>query len=454
MQPSNPPHAGEVTADNGADRARAGAENPLSEREMDVARLLVTGASNAEIARELVISPHTVKVHLRNIYEKLEVNSRTEASMLLVSQGWVTVPGLETTSEPEPPDPEPLAETTGAPFAWQPVYLLASLLLSVALLLAPTLMQPVQSAPDLLSDGGVTVLGRPTMTDLPRWELRTPLPLPRSRLGLVSYQDAQLFAIGGETNQGQVLANVDAYDLQVNEWQPAAPLPAPLANMAVAATSDRILVAGGSTTTTERTGSPISDHLWAYRPDTDLWEDVGRLPAPLAGAAAVWMDDALYLLGGWDGEQLRDEVWRAQISDGGPVRAEDWEVVARLASPRAFAGAVAVDGDIYVAGGFDGVQELADARVFSPGDGAWRDLPPMAARRGGLSLLYDGLAVFAVGGGWTQPVDTIERFDPATELWSNFPAPIAGQWRHLGAAASPLGRLYLVGGWSGSYLDV
>ena len=51
----------------------------LSEREYDVLRLVADGHSNKEIAKDLFISPNTVKTHLAHVYAKLDVSRRTQA---------------------------------------------------------------------------------------------------------------------------------------------------------------------------------------------------------------------------------------------------------------------------------------------------------------------------------------------------------------------------------------
>jgi LuxR family maltose regulon positive regulatory protein len=53
---------------------------PLTEREQEILELIAVGLTNREIAEQLVISPETVKKHAGNIYSKLGVHNRTEAS--------------------------------------------------------------------------------------------------------------------------------------------------------------------------------------------------------------------------------------------------------------------------------------------------------------------------------------------------------------------------------------
>lgn len=64
----------------------------LTEREIDVLRLVALGASNPQIADELVISVNTVKVHLRNILDKLCVENRAQAAVYAVRWGLLPRP--------------------------------------------------------------------------------------------------------------------------------------------------------------------------------------------------------------------------------------------------------------------------------------------------------------------------------------------------------------------------
>lgn len=59
--------------------AEAGIENPLSDRELEVLRMVAEGARNKEIAYHLRISERTVKAHLSHIFQKLNVDSRAAA---------------------------------------------------------------------------------------------------------------------------------------------------------------------------------------------------------------------------------------------------------------------------------------------------------------------------------------------------------------------------------------
>ena len=503
---------------------------PLSEREIEVLKLVATGVTNQQIARTLVISPNTVKVHLRNIFEKLGVQSRTEATLEAVRRGWVTVANgtvsvgqvvspnvvlqmLDMTAAPEgavhpeeqaveagaergSESPEILLasgtpEGNGAVTAviapdvrsnavsddrlvadrpiqmetpavsteksvhelqvpgpqlrlWQRVYMLVAAFVVVTLMAMPWWLvhgAPVHQTP--LSDVGQLQSPPAQRVEATRWTGLAPLVEARSRLALAAYS-GKLYAIGGETAAG-ITNRVAVYDPLTNRWSDAAPKPTAVSNIGGVALGERIFVPGGTTTS----GNP-TNALEAYDPQGNAWEAHAPLPTALAAYAMTVAGGRLVLFGGWDGLRYRTETY---LYD--PV-ADRWTTGTALPMPRAFAAAAVLEDLVYVVGGYDGEHELTTVTVYNPaleGTGAtpWSDGTPLTLPRGGLGVAVVGSRLYAIGGGWTQPLAYNEQFDIKTGAWSHIGTPVLGQWRGLGLTA--LGqRVYAVGGWSNGQL--
>lgn len=415
--------------------------NPLSKREQEILTLVARGLTNQEIARDLVISHNTVKVHLRNIFAKLEVVSRTEAIVRAAQAGWIDVAGIE---EQAVDETAPVAVLPAQPALarWQRVYFFLAAALVLLALWTPNLMTRLEARPaeNDFSDAGRAQSGPVQRVASSRWDSLAALPAARSRLALVAANDV-LYAVGGESADGPSGA-VDVYDPETNGWLPRAGLPSPLANVSAAAIDGVIFVPGGTTS-----GGAVVADLHVYDPAQDAWKMAAPLPAPRAGYALAALNRKLYLFGGWDGAAYTDDVWEYDLAR------DTWTERSPLPRALGFAGAAAFNDRILVAGGFDGSREFADCAAYYPDGDRWETCAPMIQPRAGLGLAVDGTSVYAIGGGWQRAIGFNERYDTLTNTWSSIPSPIPGQWLNPGVASRG-SLIYAVGGWSGGYLDL
>jgi len=421
----------------------------LSERELEILRLVATGASNKEIAKKLVLSVNTVKVHLRNIFGKIGAQSRTEATMYAVRQGWVQVPetalaGAEAIAGAivEPQLPPRIIEP---PLPWPQRI---ALVIAVALIIAglgvtwPRATTAGNGTRSEFSDlPGANVAAMATGGDS-RWQVGAQMPTPRGRLALVTLRD-KLYAIGGSTSSGGVTGAVEIYDVGKNVWSPGAGKPTPVANISAVVLKDKIMAPGGYTPN----GAPTNAVEW-YDPLADAWSNGAVLPSPVFAYALAVYEGKAYLFGGTNG---RGYLGQSFVYDPATDR---WTARAPMPTPRGFAAAATLGKAIYVVGGYDGRREFATCEQYLPDRDAWESCAPLQVGRGGLGLASIAGRLYAVGGGWSGYLAFGERYDPASNAWSPIETPLAGEWRNL-AMTSYRTDIYAVGGWSGqSYLAV
>ena len=114
-------HAGEVVLEKESlskmlEEIRRGEEAGkillLKNREVEVLKLVARGGSNKDIAQELSISVRTVQTHLANIFAKLGVDTRTEAVLHAIREGWISLDEVKRPPEDKDTgqDPMPLSQ--------------------------------------------------------------------------------------------------------------------------------------------------------------------------------------------------------------------------------------------------------------------------------------------------------------------------------------------------------
>ena len=180
----------------------------LSEREIEVLRLLAAGLSNKEIAAQLVLSVNTVKVHLRNIFAKLGVQSRTEATLVALQRGWVAMPTLPEAGPAAgemiyaPAEPPPIIIEPPLPI-WQRLAMIGAALTAIAGVVVSGVAagSPAAAGPNLISDSPNGVRVAQSVTGDSQWRASTQMPTARTRLAVATY-GGRLLAIGGDTQNG------------------------------------------------------------------------------------------------------------------------------------------------------------------------------------------------------------------------------------------------------------
>jgi DNA-binding CsgD family transcriptional regulator len=418
-------------------------QKPLSEREMEVIRLVADGATNRQIARELVISVNTVKIHLRNIFEKLNVQSRTEAALYAVREGWVTVtPPTVEAEAAEAVEEEPVERIS---LAKRITFVMAALLVLVITFFPQTGVTAPSGEVSNDFTNRPAVRGQSAVRfEISRWVSRAQMPTPRERLAVVIHED-KIYAIAGDTPDG-VTGVVEIYTPGDNTWAIGESKPTPVSNVAAAVVDGLIYVPGGYTSAEE-----VITTTEVYDPANDTWDTRAPLPAPVCAYAVAAVDGKLLVFGGWDGESYIASVYEYDPQKDG------WTAKTAMSTARGFAAAGVVEDKIYVVGGYDGTTEFALCEEYDPAkdDGTgvpWTIKAPMSVGRGGLGVTVVGKNLYAVGGGWQSYLTHNERYNPGTNTWANFETPITAEWRNLGVAATEA-KIYAIGGYSSDYLS-
>lgn len=425
----------------------------LSERELSVLLCLVDGSTNREIAQTLDISPNTVKVHLRNIFTKLSVSSRTEATTVAIQQGLLTVPRTDHKPENEQPfipnagsqtnDQGHLETEAGkskAKFNWR--WILFGLIFLIAIS-AGVIAGAILINNDSSGQAAESQSTAEPFTEEPlgssNWFVTRPLPRERANMAVAAI-GLDLYVIGGEVDAG-VVNLVDVFETDSHRWFSSVAKPTAATDTSAAVLFGEIFVPGGRLADGRATAV-----VEAYSPANDAWRPIAPLPYPIAGALVLSDGENLFVLGGWDGENYLDS---ALIYD---PEGDTWDSLPPLGQPRTQAVGGVVGDRLYVVGGWDGQSGLTTCEYFDLQQYSWFPCPePNQARFGAGAAVVNNNSLYILGGTEITEMPFGEVYDLQTDKWSSVDMPMSDSlpgWHDLGVVNVET-RIYALGGRQG-----
>ena len=413
----------------------------LSEREREILSLVATGVSNKEISRELVISINTVKVHLRNIYQKLDVASRTEATYVAIQSGLVlpdAVFGAERTKAEEEAEDQNsdglliIRKTSN-------IRILLSLII-IVLVVATTIIVGYQllKQPDPISnpESAQRVIGT---TEIDRWENRNDLPTGISDFA-TAIVDNTLYLLGGKTKDG-VVNKVLQYNVLDDKWIELSPKPLPASGIDSVVIGNKIYIPGGITM-----DGDVSKIFEVFDPNLDNWDPLSNLPEGRSSYSAVAFEGQLYLFGGWDGLSIQDTVLIYNPNS------DVWEYGSNpMPQPIMNSGAVVANGRIYIIGGESDDAILKSTYIYQPaldniGGNPWAEGMALDYPRANMAAVSVADLVYILGGAQSA-VDQYftYQYSPTDNLWQPIEGPLDSQLSGLGAELMD-SYIYSIGG--------
>jgi DNA-binding CsgD family transcriptional regulator len=221
---------------------------PLSERELEILRLVAQGKANKEIAAELFISVNTVKVHLAKIFHRIGVASRTEATLYAIEHEHVENPNhslvnpqdQQVESRVELVVPETVTvERAIVKLSLGEIIRKFWWAFGIGLL--------VLASFTVAWDKG-WIFPKPTPDPIlaamneDRWKELAPMSVARANMAVTVY-DNKIYVIGGETEEG-VTGLTEVYDIATDTWARLPDKPTPVTNAKAVVVGGKIYVIG------------------------------------------------------------------------------------------------------------------------------------------------------------------------------------------------------------------